>query len=267
MHPGAAGVADGDAGDVPQRCGHPADGRVGHHAAGVSYVARPPGPYSGTVDTTVTVRATLADGFAWGQMPDGWVPGATSSTALFTVDLVGTTCAAGHAGGPDGQAGRVRGRRPRRRTRSRRRSPTGSPTRLSPAGSPAGQYPASPAAVGDGHGQHWPQPVWPGRTHCPTGGRCVNATTATFTVDLPDGDVHAGAAGGADGDAGDVCRGCGHRSRRWCWRPPPSGVSYVAVPQGPYSGTVNTDGDGDGDAGGRVRLGSDARRVDAASTP
>ena len=42
--------------------------------AGVTYAADPQGPYDGTVDTTVTVTATLADGFAWGQMPDGWTP-------------------------------------------------------------------------------------------------------------------------------------------------------------------------------------------------
>ena len=60
---------------------------------GVSYVRTPQGPYSGTVDTAVTVRATLADGFEWGQMPDGWLQ-VDLVTAQFTVNLVGTTCAA-----------------------------------------------------------------------------------------------------------------------------------------------------------------------------
>ena len=66
---------------------------------GVSYVRTPQGPYSGTVDTAVTVRATLADGFAWGQMPDGWVQ-VDLVTAQFTVNLAGTTCAAVTPVGP-----------------------------------------------------------------------------------------------------------------------------------------------------------------------
>ena len=40
---------------------------------GVSYASSPAGPYDGTVDTPVTVTATLADGFEWGPLPDGWV--------------------------------------------------------------------------------------------------------------------------------------------------------------------------------------------------
>ncbi len=33
---------------------------------GVTYVVDPSGPYDGTQDTTVTVTATVADGFEWG---------------------------------------------------------------------------------------------------------------------------------------------------------------------------------------------------------
>ncbi len=39
---------------------------------GVSYVAAPQGPYVGTVDTPVTITASLAAGFEWGTLPDGW---------------------------------------------------------------------------------------------------------------------------------------------------------------------------------------------------
>ncbi len=38
--------------------------------------------YDGTV--TVTVTATVADGFEWGQMPRGW-SGSMTTTATFTV--------------------------------------------------------------------------------------------------------------------------------------------------------------------------------------
>ncbi len=59
---------------------------------GVSYALAPPGPYDpGTEDYTVTVTATLADGLAWGELPDDWTE-QSPTTATFTVDLVGTTC-------------------------------------------------------------------------------------------------------------------------------------------------------------------------------
>ena len=40
---------------------------------GVTYVALPPPPYLGTQNHVVNVRAVLIDGYAWGQMPPGWV--------------------------------------------------------------------------------------------------------------------------------------------------------------------------------------------------
>jgi large repetitive protein len=58
---------------------------------GVVYVLDPIGPYDGTRDTTVTVTATLPDGFEWMQMPPGWTR-VDATTATFTVQLVGTSC-------------------------------------------------------------------------------------------------------------------------------------------------------------------------------
>jgi hypothetical protein len=61
---------------------------------GISYEVDPAGPYDGTEDTTVTVTATLADGFAWTTpAPDGWTyPSGDRVTATFTTLIVGTTC-------------------------------------------------------------------------------------------------------------------------------------------------------------------------------
>ncbi len=39
---------------------------------GITYTRAPDSPYDGTKDATVIVTATLADGYEWGQMPDGW---------------------------------------------------------------------------------------------------------------------------------------------------------------------------------------------------
>ena len=46
---------------------------------GVSYVADPQPPYDGTVDTSVTVTATLADGFEWAASAAGVDPGRPST--------------------------------------------------------------------------------------------------------------------------------------------------------------------------------------------
>ena len=58
---------------------------------GITYLADPPGPYDGTEDTTVTVTATVHDGYGWEQMPTGWTE-VTPATATFTVELVGASC-------------------------------------------------------------------------------------------------------------------------------------------------------------------------------
>ena len=46
---------------------------------------------TGTEDTTVTVTATLSDGFGVGAAPDDWTE-ESPTEATFTVELVGTSC-------------------------------------------------------------------------------------------------------------------------------------------------------------------------------
>jgi hypothetical protein len=59
----------------------------------IAYAVDPPGPYDGTVDTTVTVTATLTDGNAWvDPLPDGWTY-VDPMTATFTVELAAASCA------------------------------------------------------------------------------------------------------------------------------------------------------------------------------
>ncbi len=58
---------------------------------GIIYRVDPPGPYEGSEDTTVTVTATLVDGYEWGDLPEGW-EGADTATATLEVTLIGTTC-------------------------------------------------------------------------------------------------------------------------------------------------------------------------------
>ena len=72
VYAGDAGGSDGGAGDVCRRCGDGADDHAGVDPRGHLRVV-PAGPYDGTVTTTVTVTATLADGLTWGEpMPAGW---------------------------------------------------------------------------------------------------------------------------------------------------------------------------------------------------
>jgi hypothetical protein len=54
-------------------------------------VLDPAGPYVGARDTTVTVTATLTDGYEWAQMPSGWTQ-VDDDAATFTIQLVGTSC-------------------------------------------------------------------------------------------------------------------------------------------------------------------------------
>ncbi len=58
---------------------------------GIIYEVAPPGPYDGTKDVTVTVTATLADGYEWGQIPERWQK-LGPARATFTVVLTGTSC-------------------------------------------------------------------------------------------------------------------------------------------------------------------------------
>ena len=55
---------------------------------GVSYVVEPAGALTpGTATHTVTVTATVADGYSWGQLGAGWLPGATEASKVLTVHL------------------------------------------------------------------------------------------------------------------------------------------------------------------------------------
>ena len=78
---------------------------------GVSYVVDPAGPYDAHGAHTVTVTATLADGYAWGQLTPGWLPAGRMRRrqATFTVDLARRVVCRGDAGGADGGRGDVSG--------------------------------------------------------------------------------------------------------------------------------------------------------------
>ncbi len=59
--------------------------------SGVIMTADPPAPYDGSKDTSVTVTAVVLDGFAWGEVSNGWTI-VDDETATYDVTLVGTTC-------------------------------------------------------------------------------------------------------------------------------------------------------------------------------
>ena len=202
---------------------------------GVSYVRTPQGPYSGTVDTAVAVRATLADGFEWGQMPDGWLQ-VDLVTAQFTVNLVGTTCAAVTPVAPTVRAAVC--------VRGAETSHTITPAitdriiySFDPVGSPAGTYPAFPAqsvtvtATLAATGVAWPNPL-------PDGWTLVNATTATFDVGLSAVTCTPVQPAAPDVTQATCAEGVVTHPTV-VLATTPSGVSYEADPQGPYSGTVN----------------------------
>ena len=72
-------------------CGDGADGDVAVESTGIVLWRRSGGSVDGgDGDATVTVTATVADGFGWGQLRGGWLPGgdATAATVL-TVTLPG----------------------------------------------------------------------------------------------------------------------------------------------------------------------------------
>ena len=60
--------------------------------AGVTYTVDPAGPYDGTVTSTVTVTATLADGYAWGNL--GAYTKTSNTTATYTETLNAASCTA-----------------------------------------------------------------------------------------------------------------------------------------------------------------------------
>ena len=58
---------------------------------GVIYAVDPAGAYDAARRIyTVTVTATLADGYGWGQLPDGWLPGVDDGDG----DVDGDACRA-----------------------------------------------------------------------------------------------------------------------------------------------------------------------------
>jgi hypothetical protein len=57
----------------------------------ITYTVDPPGPYDGSQDTSVTVTATVHDGYAWEQMPPGWTD-VDPATAAFVVELAAASC-------------------------------------------------------------------------------------------------------------------------------------------------------------------------------
>ena len=61
---------------------------------GVSYKVDPAGALTpGTVAHTVTVTATLADGYGWGTLGTGWLSGASEASKTYTVILPAASCA------------------------------------------------------------------------------------------------------------------------------------------------------------------------------
>ena len=203
---------------------------------GSSYVVDPPGPYDGTVDTTVTVTATLVDGFAWGQMPAGWTQ-VDLVTATFTVTLVGDDVRRCDAGGAVGDTGGVH-----RRVDHHAQHHAGGHRRdhlhVEPAGVPAGAYQASPAqsvtvtATLTDTGVAWPASL-------PDGWTRTSATTATFTVELPNITCVPTQPVGPFVTQASCVDGVVTAPTIDLATTSP-GISYVVSPPGPYDGTKTT---------------------------
>ena len=61
---------------------------------GISYVVDPAGALTpGTVAHIVTVTATLADGYGWGQLGTGWLPGSSAASKTYMAILPAASCA------------------------------------------------------------------------------------------------------------------------------------------------------------------------------
>ena len=201
--------------------------------AAVTYAAGPQGPYVGTVDTTVTVTASLAAGFSWGQMPDGWTQ-VDLVTATFTVNLVGTTCADVTPVAPSVTPAVCTGGS----TTTHSITPAvtdGITYSFAPPGNPPGAYPASPAqtvtvlATLTDTGVAWPAAL-------PDGWTETSDTTATFTVDLPNITCVPTQPVGPFVTQASCVNGVVTAPTIDLATTSP-GISYVVNPPGPYDGT------------------------------
>ena len=179
MHPGAAGSADVTQATCAEGVVTQPTVVLATTPSGVSYEADPQGPYSGTVNTTVTVTATLADGLSWGQMPTGWTQ-LDPVTAELTVNLLGATCDVVTPAAPSVALAVCTGGS----TTTHSVTPAvtdGITYTLNPTGgiySPTAPLSVTVTATLADAGVGWPDVL-------PDGWTETSDTTATFTVDLP----------------------------------------------------------------------------------
>jgi hypothetical protein len=197
---------------------------------GVSYVLDPEGPYDGTESTTVTVTATLADGYAWADpLPDGWTQ-VDLVTATFTVELVGTTCDEVTPVAPAvDEAECVDGALTEPTLTLPETDGINYTTDADPPYAP-GQTVVVTATL-DPAGVGWPDELPPGWTE-------TSSSTATYTVTFADVDC-APATPLAPVVAQATCAN-GVVTEPTIDVPPVEGITYTIDPAGPYDGTADT---------------------------
>ena len=194
---------------------------------GVTYVALATPPYAGTQNHVVTVRAVLLDGYAWGQMPPGWVM-TSPSAAKFVVTLTAGSCQVVTPVAPSVTEAVCRNgliEAPRLTlTNTDRINYSASPP---PAYAPGQSVMVTATLTA---GASWPATL-------PDGWTRTSDTTATYLGDVRGQVVHPGGASCPGGGAGDV--------HQWAVRPPT--VALVQTPGIVYTLAPSNLGDGTAD--------------------
>ena len=211
----------------------------------------PADPGDGTAAVSVVVTAVLADGFEWGQL-GGWVR-VDATTATLTLELVGASCEDVTPAAPElTQAVCADG------VLSEPSLVLAETDDVTYTVEPEGPYvpgdvvtvTATLAAAGVGWGEERPG-----------GWVFVDDVTATLEVTFDDvGCIPVGP--GVPGVVAATCTGGVVVPPTVTLPTGPTGVTYSMEPADPGDGTAASVGDGDGGAGGRVRVGS-ARWVGA----
>jgi hypothetical protein len=223
-----------DPGVVPATC---ANGVVTDHtvtptpAEGIIYALDPPGPtYDGTQDVTVTVTATLADGYAWPDpMPDGWTR-ADAVTANFVVELTAATCDEVNPVAPDIEEAECVDGGLTEPTLTIPETPGITYTTSAAPPYAPGQTVIVTATL-DSTGVGWPDPL-------PTGWTKTSDTTASYSVTFED--VSCTPATPLDPAVLQATCTDGEVTEPTITPQESDGVSFTVDPDGPYDGTGNT---------------------------
>ena len=197
---------------------------------GITYALDPQGPYDGTQDTTVTLTATLDDGYAWGQLPGRWTL-ADPTEATLTVELTAASCGAVKPAAPTVTEAFCAGGILWAPTLTL--PVTDAMTYTAPEGPYAPGQSVTVTATLDPAGVGWPS-----QEQMPPRWTITSATTATYVVTF--NAVVCTQVVPANPSVTQATCASGAVTAPTIALADTTGITYVADPQGPYDGTQST---------------------------